>query len=129
MPRTIDSIVANHHEASRRRNAGLPVWDHSVSIKHLLSSESRPASEIKALGATLAEAIRRQVPREWLTLGVDEDDPENTNFDFMLDEIVDAFEGLDEQDDPEEGLFVLDEFNGWLDEFYDWADRRRVWVR
>lgn len=120
MPRTIESIVANHQAASERRKAGRPVWDHTIRIKDLLDDDNLNAEQIEARGKQVADRIRAGTPKKWREMGDD--------FDFELDEMLAAFDSIKliEEDETEEDL--LTEFNGWLDQLYDWADGRRVWI-
>jgi len=123
MPRTIESISDNHREAAARRKAGRPIWDHTVRIKDLLSAETPPPAEISENGKQVAARIEAAVPKAWMELG------DNDDYDFELEDILLGLKGIASEDDPDEDIIALNEFNGFLDQLYDWADGRRVEVR
>lgn len=83
-------------------------WKHRIDIKQHLGDDTSPAGVRKAAAGVLAEL--RKVERHF------EDDASLT--DLMLE-----FGAISEEDDAD-----CDDFNGWLDELYDWADGRRVWL-
>lgn len=119
MPRTIDSIVANHQAAEARRQAGKPIWDRAINIKEILHRDQANDTDEHAIavGKEIAALIRLKVPRGWLDFGHDD-------CEYDLVEIVEALEDLRESDDEA----VVDDLNGRLEEIYDWADAQRVWL-
>jgi|SRR5690606_7390478 len=121
MPRTIEHIVEAHQLASKRRAEGLPVWDMTITFQHLLNEVSN--DKLAANSANkIAEVIRSTVPAEWL-------DGCHDNWDETLDEIVIGMEALKPgsyADDP--GFSPLEDLNNMLDQLYDWADLKRVWI-
>lgn len=121
MPLTIEHIAEVHRLASKRRAEGKPVWDMTLSIQHLLNDDSN--DEMAAITANkIAAAIRATVPPEWL-------DGCHDNWDEKLDEIVIGMEALKPDsydDDPD--FSPLEDLNNMLDELYDWADLKRVWI-
>lgn len=121
MPRTVESIVDNHIEANKRRAAGRPVWDRTIRVKDLLTGESNlEPKEIAEKGKEVVKRIKMSVPKDWYELGDD--------MDWELEDIINGLDSISEEDDPEEGIFALEEFNGFLDQLYDWADGSRVWI-
>lgn len=104
MPRTIDSIVANHTEAARRRAAGLPVWDHRIDIKHLLDDDTSDANA-RRVGHELHTILTRSA---WI----------KNNTDPGLNDVLYNINDTDTTDD----------LDYWLDALYDYADRDRVWL-
>lgn len=124
MPRTIESIVESHRVAAERRAAGKPVWDRKINIKSILhedqsnTSNQRSAEVANRIGAL----IRSSVPNTWL-------DWEAEALDEDLLQIVEGMEAL--KPDSYEGdddFTPLDDLNSMLDQLYDWADRKRVWL-
>lgn len=104
MPRTIESLVNHHTESARRRAAGLPVWDHHINIKHLLTDDDSEANA-RRVGHALHTILTRST---WI---------KNTT-DTGLEEAVERLNDADDADD----------LNYWLDVVYDYADRDRVWL-
>lgn len=120
MPRTIESIISNHKEAASRRAAGKPIWDHTVKFKDLLSLETPSPAEISEKGKLVASRIEKGIPKAWIEPGEE--------MDFELEDVLLGLKWIVTEDDPKEGLIAIEEFNGYLDQFYDWADGRRVKV-
>jgi hypothetical protein len=103
MPRTTESIVDSHREATARRAAGRPVWDRRVNVADVFHNEAMTFEQRR-------DAIARRLrASDWLA-GRD-----------MFDGLVLAVEGLEQAEDA-------DEFDGWWDEIYDHADADRVWI-
>lgn len=124
MPRTIESIVENHRVAADRRAAGKPVWDRTINIKEILhEDQSNTSNEHAAQVANrIGALVRSRVPAAWLEIGSDE-------VDFDLIEIVEGMEALKPNSyDGEEDFTPLDDLNSMLDQLYDWADGKRVWL-
>jgi hypothetical protein len=119
MPRTIDSILASNKAANERRETGKPVWDGTIKLKDLLSNDDLDIDQIIALGKSVAARIRIGAPKKWQNMGED--------FDFNLDDIIRGFDSLfiDENGTKKD---LLAEFNGWMEELYDWSDRARIWI-
>jgi hypothetical protein len=119
MPRTIDSILASNKAANERRETGKPVWDGTIKIKDLLSNDDLDIDQIIALGKSVAAQIRIGAPKKWQKMCED--------FDFNLDDIITCFDSL-VLGVNETKKDLLDEFNGLMDELYDWSDRARIWI-
>lgn len=126
MPRTIDHIVECHTLAVERRRSGKPVWDQTIDIGAILA-EVREAYGDKpdntALNATakrIAALVRSKVPETWL-------DMSSPDYDRDLEEFVEEFDDIGLMD-TDDGYTLLEHFNGWLDQFYDWADYKRIWT-
>ncbi|WP_432263388.1 hypothetical protein [Cupriavidus sp. TMH.W2] len=121
MPRTVEHIVACHNIASDRRAAGKPIWDKSINIKEILHRDQRNESNqhVAAVAAEIASLIRSSVPSEWLDIAKDD-------YDRELVEVVELLESVSAEG-MEEGT-LLEDFNDFLEQLYDWADYRRVWL-
>lgn len=124
MPRTIERIVENHRVAADRRAAGKPVWDRTINIKEILhEDQSNTSNEHSAQVANrIGALVRSRVPAAWLEIDSDE-------VDFDLIEIVEGMEALKPNSyDGEEDFTPLDDLNSMLEQLYDWADSKRVWL-
>ncbi len=124
MPRTIESIVENHRVAAERRSAGKPVWDCKIDIKAILhEDQSNTSNEHAAKVANrIGALIRSRVPADWLDWG-------STDLDEDLTHIVEGMEALKPDSyDGEEDFTPLNDLNSMLDQLYDWADAKRVWL-
>ena len=124
MPRTIESIVENHRVASERRAAGKAVWDSKINIKEILhEDQSNTSNEHSAAVANrIGALVRSRVPATWLDISADE-------VDFDLIEIVEGMEALKPDSyDGEEDFTPLEDLNSMLDQLYDWADGKRIWL-
>ncbi|MGG4645817.1 MULTISPECIES: hypothetical protein [Pseudomonadaceae] len=124
MPRTIESIVENHRVAAERRAAGKPVWDRRIDIKAILREDQANTSNEHAarVANRIGALIRSKVPASWL-------DWESSDLDEDLTNIVEGMEAL--KPDSYQGeveITPLKDLNGMLDQFYDWADGKRVWL-
>ncbi|MTK63025.1 MAG: hypothetical protein F8N15_00385 [Methanobacterium sp.] len=119
MSRTIEGIVACHKAADARRRAGQPVWDRTINIKDILHRDRTNESDEHAIavGKEIAALIRSRVPAEWL-------DFDHVDCEYDLIEIVEALEDLRLTDDQP----AVEDLNGRLNELYDWADAKRVWL-
>lgn len=120
MYRTIESIVTNHQRAQARREAGKPIWDRQIKIKHLIGEDT---TEEAAAGVAnvIAKALRQQLPAKWLDTGPD--------MDFDLLEVVEGMESVSPDSYADDDDFtVLEDLNNMLGSLYDWADRQRVWI-
>ena len=54
----------------------------------------------------------------------------NNANDYDLEEIIENFEAVSGDGDPEETaeFTITDDFNARMADLYDWADNNRVWV-
>lgn len=124
MPRTLESIVRNHEVAVQRRAAGKPIWDRQLKIKHFLQENPDKTSDERAawVANRIAETIKLSVPAAWL-------DVTDEATDWELLEVVDGMADLrpDSYDDDDD-FSPLEDLNNMLDELYDWADSKRVWI-
>lgn len=126
MPRTVETIVANHQAAAALRAAGKPIWPRKVNIKTILREDqsSEDPAVIADKANRIAKLLRAQAPARMF----DSTDPD-CDYDF-----VDAVEMMEECTvaslavDLENGVEAVDMMNGWLDAVYDWADANRVWL-
>ncbi|OHV93812.1 hypothetical protein AKG95_29215 (plasmid) [Janthinobacterium lividum] len=126
MPRTVETIVANHQAAAALRAAGKPIWPRKVNIKTILREDqsSEDPAVIADKANRIAKLLRAQAPARLF----DCTDPD-CDYDF-----VDAVEMMEECTvaslavDLENGVEAVDMMNGWLEAVYDWADANRVWL-
>lgn len=126
MPRTVETIVANHQVAAALRAAGKPIWPRKVNIKTILREDqsSEDPAVISDKANRIAKLLRAQAPARMF----DSTDPD-CDYDF-----VDAVEMMEEctiaslAADLDNGVEAVEMMNGWLDVVYDWADANRVWL-
>jgi len=124
MPRTIENIVENHRVAFERRSAGKPVWDYKIDIKSILQEDQSNKSNEHAahVANRIGSLIRSRVPTDWL-------DWNSIDLDEDLTQIVEGMEALKPNSYEGEADFTpLDDLNNMLDQLYDWADGKRVWL-
>ncbi len=126
MPRTIETIVANHQLASALRAAGKPIWPHKINIKAILREEqsNEDPGILAAKANQIAKLLRAQVPARML----DCTDPDS---DYDLIDVVELMEectGATLADELEDGVSPVEIINDWLELLYDWADANRVWL-
>ncbi|HGN1515720.1 MULTISPECIES: hypothetical protein [Pseudomonas] len=124
MPRTIESIVENHRVAAERRAAGKSVWDRKIDIKAILHEDQSNTSNehVAQVANRIGALIRSRVPADWL-------DWESTELDEDLINVVEGMEALKPYSfDGEKDFTPLDDLNSMLDQLYDWADGKRVWL-
>lgn len=126
MPRTVETIVANHQAAAALRAAGKPIWSRRIDIKAIIREDQ--TSEDPAVIASKANRIARLL-RVHLPATVFDCNSAECDFDF-----VDAVEMMEEctvaslATDLENGIEAVEMLNGWLETVYDWADAERVWL-
>lgn len=88
----------------------MPNWKHSINVAEWWKDEEVPIEE---KGRRLATLLR---------LKVFKDCPD----DWELEEIIESFECI--SGCPGE-FTAVEEFDGWLEELYNWADRgHRLWI-
>ena len=124
MPRTIEHIVENHRLAVERRSAGKPVWDRTINIKSILNEAPRSLSNEEAadIANRIGALLRQSVPSAWL-------DWESMALEEDLVEIVEGMETIKPDSyENDDDLTVTDDLNNMLDQLYDWADGKRVWL-
>jgi hypothetical protein len=114
--KNLDVIMAAHDTATERRKQGKPSWAAEIKIKHLLS-ETSDDTIAAATGRNIAAALRDGLPAGDLDI----DSPE---YDNEIDYIIDDLEDVRPYEDMD-GTATL---NAILDELYDWADIKRVWL-
>jgi len=124
MPRTIEGIVENHRVAAERRAAGKPVWDREIAVKAILHEDKSNTSNEHAaqVANRIAALIRSRIPAAWLDWNSDD-------LDENLTQIVEGMEAL--KPNSYEGVAdftPLEDLNNMLDQLYDWADGKRVWL-
>jgi hypothetical protein len=101
MPRTVDHIVATHHLAQERRDAGLPIWDRKLNVADVFRNDEMSFEERR-------DAVVARIRRSgWIETG-------NWNLSHLVDGLASAE--------------AVEEFDGWWDEIYDEADADRVWI-
>lgn len=127
MPRFVEDIVACHHEASKRRRAGLPIWDNTIPLRTILKSYEAFGDDLTPSQAAeacqrISTQLKAYLPPAWF-------ERKNKNFDEEFNELVEhlgtateeTFAGSRE-DAP------VDLLDNLLEQLYDWADRQRVWL-
>lgn len=121
MPRTVEHIVECHQAAADLRAQGKPIWARQIKLKDILERDQYNESDehVRVISSEMAARVRESTPKAWLDIDSD-------HYDRDLDEIVENLEVLKDLEDTSEPL--VEEFNGRLEELYDWADRRRVWI-
>lgn len=103
MPRTVEHRVKMARIARDRQAAGRPVWDHRINLAAVFHNQALTFEQRRDAVVRILRGSR------WLS-GRDEFDP-----------AVEAVDGLAWAEDAEE-------FDGWFDELYDYADADRVWI-
>lgn len=103
MPRSADHKAAMFQLAQERRAAGKPSWEHRINLSGVFHNDAMSFEEKRD---AIVRALRNST---WLK-GKDE-----------FDSAVEAVDGLAGAEDTEE-------FDGWWDELYDYADFDRVWI-
>ncbi|HHH9443065.1 TPA: hypothetical protein ACP32N_005053 [Pseudomonas aeruginosa] len=124
MPRTIESIVENHRVARERRAAGKSQWDRTINIKAILHEDQSNESNdhVANVANRIGALIRQSVPTSWLEYGNEATDDE-------LIEVVEGMEALKPNSyEGEKDFTPLDDLNSMLDQLYDWADSKRIWL-
>lgn len=106
MPRDIEHIVATHQIARERRNAGQPVWAHTLDLRDVYHSDA-----LGFVGRRDA-IVRRIKASRWYQ------DRDAAGFD-EFGELVDDLARTEAQA----------EFNEFFDAVYDQADVDRVWIQ
>jgi hypothetical protein len=89
--------------ARKRMAGGQPVWDHKINLSGVFHNPDMTFDERR-------DAVVRILRASTWIKHLDE-----------FDNAVDAVDGLAHAEDAEE-------FDGWFDELYDYADADRVWI-
>lgn len=116
MPRTIEGIVDAHRAARALRKQGKPVWSDEIKIKDLLDDDDSDERAI-VVAKEVAARFRKGLP--------------NATFDVRSDDYDDEITGLIEDLElfhDNMGVDINGVLNERLDEIYDWADVKRVWI-
>jgi len=127
MTRTIDHIVATHKHASELRAQGKDIWPHQVNVRAIIQEkgDEGPAN-IADKSQRIAKLLRASLPAKFFDIT----NP-NGDYDFCFMDALETLESYTEEslaEDDKSGIDIVEEFNGWLSEIYDWADRNRVWL-
>lgn len=126
MPRTVETIVANHQAAAALRAAGKPIWSRRVDIKALIREDQ--ASEdpvvIASKANRIAGLLRLRLPAPLFDCANPECDHDFVDVVEMMEECSVASLATD----LENGVEAVEMLNGWLETVYDWADAERVWL-
>ena len=125
MPRTIESILACHQVATALLEQGKPTWAATFDFSGMMpqgvaSPISLSDEQTKELSKRYAALIRRH----WFVKKYGFLDIESDDFNDDLNTVVENLEcvGLNED------MTCLQTLNEAVDQLYDWADRKRVWV-
>lgn len=116
--RTVEGIVACHVAVRERTLAGLPAWDRSIKIKDLFESDDDSNAHMAVVAHELAERLKAGLPAAML-------DFQSESFDQEIEDIVNYFADMRDDEEPEGQL--VEYFDDWLTQLYDWADAKRVW--
>lgn len=83
-------------------------WDYKIiGIKDLLTDEELSSEEIRELGNKVSKLIRKFIPESVI------------EGDYTLEDIIFNFECCND----------IEEFNGWLEELYNWGDTNKTcWI-
>lgn len=106
MPATPEHKARMFGIAVARKKSGLPVWNKKIQVEDILKLDDA----IKA-GQEISKRITEQLA-EYL------DSSEALAYDDELADIEYEFRHVADTED----------FNNVLDQFYDWADEKRVWL-
>ncbi len=124
MPRTIEHIAQTHQIASARRQPGQRVWDYRVPITDVVRENQSDRSEAHSASVAnrCAALLRARLPAAWL-------DHSSAAADSDLIEIVECLEQLRADSFADEDDYsALEDLNNRLEELYDWADIKRIWL-
>lgn len=123
MNRNIETIVAAHRIARERINEGKPSWAHRVDIQQFIDEDRRNDSEEHAakVSNNIARYLKAMLPAAWF-------DVTHADMDWTLDEIVEDLASMTATS-FDDGYTVLENFRGRLEELYNWADNKRVWLK
>lgn len=117
--RTIENIVSCHVAVRSRALAGLPAWDRKIKIKDLLEDDEDTNEHIVSVAHQLSDRLKAGLPVDFFNF-------KSNQFDAEIDEIVAYFAEMRVDDEPNGQL--VDYFDDWLNQLYDWADAKRVWL-
>lgn len=126
MPRTIESILACHEEATARRQAGRRAWDITLPIRPVLKAfeafgDNLTGEQAVQMAHQLGAVLVSGVPSAWRQVG-------STKYSMDIEDVIDfltqttAADFVDDEDSP------CDIINTQMDQVYDWADKNRVWI-
>lgn len=125
MPRTVESILACHQAATALREQGKPIWAATFDFSGMMPQDVASATSLsdeqtKELSKRYAEFIRRQpFVKKYGFL-----DFESDGFNDELNTVVENLECVGLYED----MACLQALSEAVDQLYDWADRKRVWV-
>lgn len=91
--------------AANRKAAGLPVWEKSIKVKDILEWKDAIASG-KEMSNRIVDQLAECMDSEAITF-----DDELADIEYSFRHVAD-----------------IDDFNNILEQFYDWADEKRVWL-
>lgn len=126
MPRTIESIVANHQAAAALRAEGKPIWKCTVNIKRIIREDqtTKDPAVIAEKANRIGKLLRTKLPPETFDCTHPDCDYDFVDTVEMMEECtVIALAG-----DLENGVSAVEMLNGWLETVYDWASKNRVWL-
>ena len=117
MPRTVESIVQCHIDATALRKQNKPIWSKEIALKDLLGDDDSNERSL-IVAKEVARRFRAALPGGVFDVRSDDYDDELTS----LIEDLECF-------NPEMAEEISPILNERLDEIYDWADSNRVWIR
>lgn len=110
MPRTIESILDNHHAASERRKVGQPVWDRKLHIKQYFAGTDATDATAKETAQSISRALKNS---SWARA-----DQKEAGINSEVMQLAEEFGDTED----------LATLNSLLDVLYDLADADRVWI-
>lgn len=116
MPRTIDGILNAHRAARELREKRKPIWSRKIKIKDLLGDDDSNENSV-AVAHEIAKRFRAEMPNSTFDVRENEYDDEITS-------LIEDLESFNLQMDQE----ICEVLNERIDEIYDWADVKRVWI-
>lgn len=103
-------------------------WQYQIPIKEFIHDDQENTSldHLIKVAKSIVKRIKQSVPKKWL-------DITHENYRGHLEDILDGLDSIDDgsfDDDgiDENGESILDYFNGWLSELYDFADAESIWL-
>lgn len=110
MPRTIESIIDNHHAATERREAGQPIWDRKLRIKQYFAGSNATDETAKDTARNISHTLKNS---SWAKT-----DQKEAGIDSEVIQLAEEFGDVED----------LATLNSLLDTLYDLADADRVWI-
>lgn len=124
--RTVEQIVATHQAASKLRKQNKSPWPYTANLEQVLETlQEDPTVDQLLLGCkAMAAILRAALPITWLNI-------QHSEYDSTFEDLIERLEkfSADDLTDPDydSPSDAVDELI--LEDLYDWADSRRIWLR